>query len=152
MVRPSTPWVALSVAGCEPRLSTAKANCPQWMMVINDLIPGSCFYAPPVYAICIRGNVITASTWRVGGRGRACGTLSITFVQQQPARQSNPLLLAINAKPASLLTCTQHINIVVHLLRVKATYRLHRVDKNATDCIRLYPLIQCSIYRGVLAV
>jgi len=59
------------MAGCEPRLSTAKANCPQWMMVINDLIPGSCFYALAVYAICIRGNVITG-TWRVGGHGRAC--------------------------------------------------------------------------------
>jgi len=44
VVWPRTPWVALSVAGCEPCLSTAKANCPQWMMVINDLIPG--FYAP----------------------------------------------------------------------------------------------------------
>jgi len=29
------------------------------MMVINGLIPVSCFYAPAVYAICIRFNVIT---------------------------------------------------------------------------------------------
>jgi len=29
----------------QPCPSTAKANCLQWMMVINDLIPGSCFYA-----------------------------------------------------------------------------------------------------------
>ena len=33
----------------KPRLSTAKANRLQWMMVINDLIPGSCFYAPLQY-------------------------------------------------------------------------------------------------------
>jgi len=35
----------IQLAGCEAFLSTAKANCLQWMMVINDLIPGCCFYA-----------------------------------------------------------------------------------------------------------
>jgi len=42
----------------QPCLSTAKANCLQWMMVINDLIPGSCFYALPYMQYALENVII----------------------------------------------------------------------------------------------